>query len=348
MSGGGKGDTTTTTNLPDWAQPYAKQILEQGSQLSQQDIPQYTGSTVAGLSPEQQQAIQMTTDRATNGSGAINAATDAVTGMMQNNGNPYASAQNPYASQQTTVGQNQYIGQNPYLAQQVASAQGQTADAYATGTAAQTMGQFRSGGAFGGSAMQQYQDQQNQQLGNTLNNTATTMYGNDYANTQQLQQQYLNNQLSANLTDAARNAQYTQAGNELNSSNYNAAQNRILTGASTAQQLGNQQYTDAAALMNMGNVTQAQNQNEANAAYQQWYNQAMMPYQQLGILQNSLSGAMGAGPQGVTTSGSSGGGSALTGAAGGALSGAAAGSAFGPWGAAIGGVGGGLLGAFSS
>jgi hypothetical protein len=346
--GGSSGTQTTTQELPAWAQPYAEQILQQGSALSQQQLPQYTGQTVAGLTDSQNQALQMIQQQATQGSSAVNSANSAVTGMLNNGGNPYTgTTANPYASQTTAVGTNPYIGQNPYLAQQVATAQGQTADAYNTGTASQTMAQFRNAGAFGGSAQQQYTNQQNQQLGTQLGNIATNMYGQDYANTQQLAQQNIALQNSSAQQDAARNAQYTQGTNQLNSQNAQYANQNQLAAAGLAPSLAQGQYTGAQALLNAGQLQQTQNQNDLNAQYQSWYNSAMSPYQQLGVLQSALSGALGAGAQGVTTStGTQGSSSTLGGLLGGATTGAGLGSIFGPVGTAVGGIGGGLMGLF--
>jgi hypothetical protein len=306
MSGGGSSGTQTTTQeLPSWAQPYAQQILQQGSDLSQQAIPQYTGQTVAGLSDAQNQALQMIQQQATTGSSAVDSANTAMTGIL--NGSNNAS----YTPTTTAVGTNPYIGQNPYLAQQVQTAQGQAAQNYATGTAAQTMAQFRNAGAFGGSAQQQYTDQQNQQLGNTLANISSTMYGNDYANTQNLAQQNIALQNSSAQSDASRNAQYGLATNQANNQS-------MISAAGLAPSLAQGQYTGAQALLNAGQLQQTQNQNDLTSQYQSWYNNAMQPYQQLGVLQNALSGAMGAGAQGVTTStGSSGSGSGWTSALGG-------------------------------
>jgi PBP1b-binding outer membrane lipoprotein LpoB len=59
--------------------------------------------------------------------------------------------------------------------------------------------------------------------------------------------------------------------------------------------------------MNAGTQQQTQDQNQLNANYQQWYNGAYSPYQQLGVLQSALSGALGNGAQGVSTSTQSGG-----------------------------------------
>jgi hypothetical protein len=208
------------------------------------------------------------------------------------------------------------------------------------------MAQFRNSGAFGGSAMQQYQDTQNQQLGQQLNNVATNLYGNAYNTAAQTagQQAALNTQTA--LANQSNNLNYTAQNNALNSQNYQAAQSNALNAASLAPGLNQANYYGAGQLMNAGTAQQQAAQNQLGADYQQWYNQAYSPYQQLGVLQSALSGALGSGAQGVTTSSQSGG-SALGGALGGAASGAAMGSMFGPWGTAIGGAAGGLMGAFS-
>lgn len=348
MSGSGGGGTQTTTSaLPAWAQPYAQQILQRGSDLSNQALPQYGGEMVAGFTPDQQAAMDAVRQQAGQGSAVVGAGNDAITNMLKSGGNPSGvDTTNPFASATTSVGTNPYMGQNPYLAQQVSNAQGQAADAYRTGTASQTMGQFRGAGAFGGSAQQQYSDQQNQTLGNTLGKISTDMYGQDYAATQALAQHGIDLRTSTALADASRNAQYTLGGQQLASQNAQYGNTNLLNAAQLAPGLGAANYQDASQLMGIGNMQQAQGQNQANAAYQNWYNQAMSPYQQLGVLQSALQGAMGAGAQGVTTS-SGGGGSKLGGVLGGATTGASLGSFAGPWGTAIGGLGGGLMGMFS-
>lgn len=301
MSGGssGGGSSTTTQELPAWAQPYAQQILEQGSALSQQDIPQYGGQTVAGLSDLQNQYLSALGGLNTGSN--TGAASSYLQNLLQNGSNVGVDASNPYASQTTSVASNPYIGQNPYLAQQVQNAQQQTADAYNTGTASQTMAQFRNAGAFGGSAQQQYTDQQNQQLGNQLGQIATNMYGQDYANTQQLAQQGINLQTQTSLADAARNAQYTLGGQQLQQQGNQYDMSNMLSALGLSGTLDTSNLANLQAMLQGGTLQQTQGQNELNAQYQQWYNNAMQPYQQLGILQNALSGAMGAGAQGVTT-----------------------------------------------
>lgn len=342
MGGGSGGDTTTKTDLPSWAQPYAKEILARGSALSNQDAPQYTGDTTAGLTDDQLNAMDMVRQRATQGDPGIQAAQGAITGMMSNGGNAAPTQNNPYASYQGA--DNPYIGSNPYLQAQVQKAQGDVSDAYKTGTASQTMSQFRNAGAFGGSAQQQQTNIQNKTLADTLSNTATQMYGADYANTQQMQQ--AQNTLNAQI--AGQNANYTNANNSLNSSNYNAAQDRLINGSAAAQNLGNQAYTDAGQLGTSGALLQNANQADLDALYNQWYNSSAGygPYQQLNVLSNSLGQAMGVGNQGETT-GPSNKPSAGQAAMAGAATGASIGSAFPGWGTAIG-AGVGAIGGYLS
>jgi len=60
--GGGQPDKTTqTVELPEWAQPYAKNILAKGSALTdinQNPYKQYKGNRIAGFSPMQMQSFQ--------------------------------------------------------------------------------------------------------------------------------------------------------------------------------------------------------------------------------------------------------------------------------------------------
>ena len=97
MKGGGGGGGTTQTiqkaDPPAFIQPYLEQAATQATTLfGQQGTPSYyPGSTVTPFSGETNQALQMITDRATNGS-PVNAAAGAqLTGTLNGqylNGNP--------------------------------------------------------------------------------------------------------------------------------------------------------------------------------------------------------------------------------------------------------------------
>lgn len=345
MSGGGSGSTSTTQSLPGYAEPYAQQILQQGAALSQQQMPQYTGQLAAGLSSGQQQGIDSINSMAGQANPTLNAANSAVTNAANNASNPYQTS-NGYVGQNVQASQNPYATMsNPYVDAQVNKAQTDLTNQYAAGTAASTNAQFRNAGAFGGSAQQETQQQNQNQLANALTNVSTQMYGNDYANTQAAAGQQAALNTGTALQNQSNNLNYTQQQNSLNSQNYQNAQSNALQGASLAPGLNQAGYYGADQALQAGNTAQQTNQNQLGAQYQQWYNQAYSPYQQLGVLQSALSGALGAGAQGVTTNTQSSGNQGMS-ALGGAASGAAMGSMFGPIGTGVGAVGGGLLGAF--
>jgi hypothetical protein len=56
--GGTPEKTTQTIDLPEWAKPYAKDVLERGRALSNTPYQAYGGDRIAGFSPMQQQAFQ--------------------------------------------------------------------------------------------------------------------------------------------------------------------------------------------------------------------------------------------------------------------------------------------------
>lgn len=318
MNSGGGGSSTQTQELPAYAQPYAQQILQQGAALSQQQMPQYGGQLVAGLTGGQQSAINGINNLAGQSNPTLNAANSAVQGIAGNANNPYQTS-NPYIGQNVQASQNPYATMNnPYLDAQVNKAQTDLTNQYAAGTGAQTLAQFRNAGAFGGSAMQQQQQLQNTGLANDLTNVETQLRGNAYANTQQAagQQAALNTQTG--LANQSNNLNATQAQNALNSQNYQNAQTNALGAAGLAPGLNQAGYYGYQQQLGAGQTQQQTDQNQLSGQYQQWYNQAYSPYQQLGVLQSALQGALGQGSQGITTSTQSGG-SGLAGLLGGGL-----------------------------
>lgn len=318
MSSEGGGSTTQTTELPGYAQGTAQQILQQGSALSQQQMPQYGGQLVAGLTGGQQSAINGINNLASQPNQTLNSANSAVQGIAGNANNPYQTS-NSYIGQDVQASQNPYATMdNPYLDAQVNKAQTDLTNQYANGTAAQTMAQFRNAGAFGGSAQQQTQQQNQNQLANALTNVDAQLRGNAYAGTQQAAGQQAALNTSTGLANQSNNLNATQAQNALNSQNYQNAQTNALGAASVAPALNQAGYYGYGQQLGAGQTQQQTEQNQLGGQYQQWYNQAYSPYQQLGVLQSALSGALGNGSQGVTTSTQSGG-SNLAGLLGGGL-----------------------------
>lgn len=164
MGGGTPSNTTqqTTQQLPEYAQPYATQLLQRGSELSNQPFQPFQGPTVAGLTPEHQAAIGMIDQRAIQGSPVQNAANQNLAGTLS--------------------GQYMSPGSNPYLADTFNTAASNMADQYARGISAQTMGQFAQNGAFGGSAMQETQGANNRAFADSLGALEAQTFGANYTN----------------------------------------------------------------------------------------------------------------------------------------------------------------------
>jgi hypothetical protein len=96
--GGGKApaNTTTTTELPPWAQPYAQALLQRSAALADQPMPVYTGQRSADMNGYQQAGMNIAANRAMNGSAEIAAGGRNITDTL--NGN-YLAAGNPYLQQ---------------------------------------------------------------------------------------------------------------------------------------------------------------------------------------------------------------------------------------------------------
>jgi hypothetical protein len=290
--GGGGGDSTTTTELPGYAQPAAQNILSTSQNLSQQPIPTYGGQTYAGMNDTQTNAINGMANLANSG-GATGQVTGAVTKMANNGGNGYGNISAPTAQ----AAQNPYANMsNPYLAQETQAANLQTTNAF-NQNAMNMNAQFAGSGAFGGSAYQNAMNQQNQTLATALSNNSANIYGNAYNTAAMAGNVNAELGTQANLANAS-NYLGTQ---NLNSNNYNTAQARSLGAAGLAPTLDSEQSNLLNAAYTGGTALQTSAQNADNAAYQQWYQQAMQPYEQLGIQESGLSAALGNGAQGVAS-----------------------------------------------
>ena len=84
--------TITQSNIPDWAQPYAQQMLGQTQALTNSPYQQYQGQRIADFNPLQQQAFSNVANMQTN------AGTGAAMGYSQDVAQR-AAAQGPYNAQ---------------------------------------------------------------------------------------------------------------------------------------------------------------------------------------------------------------------------------------------------------
>ena len=169
LFGSGDDEVTQRQELPSFLQPYAPLYAQMGYNLSQQPFNPYPFETVAPFTQDQNAAMDMVRQRSMAGSPVVNAAQQQTLNTI--NGD--------YLNPST----------NPYLQQTFDQAAGRVTDAFSRGTAAQTDARFARAGAFGGSAWNEMQGANQQALGDSLAGMAANIFGNNYAQERNRQQQ---------------------------------------------------------------------------------------------------------------------------------------------------------------
>lgn len=382
--GGGQSITSSTTNIPDWLNAASQGAVQQAQTLANQPYTPYGGQIVADPTAATNQAYQQVQAMQGAWQPAFQQSAAAYGGLLGQVNPLTAGGINDISNQLYGNYQSQVM--NPaqgllsgYLGNASPATAGQV-----TGNALQIMSPFSQAvidpalqigrqqlaqglqgvaqqannvGAFGGTrqgitegvAQAQAAIGAGQTVGNLLNqgwqSALTPAYN---LASQQSQQGYnaagLLAQMGQSGFGAAQQAGQGMAGTNLQAG-LTAAQNL------PAQALQEQQAAqkDASLMQTIGAAQQNQQQQQLNAQMGQFYEQQAYPYQGL----DTLLSAVGAVPYGTST---------LSygrtepdpakknvagGVLGGALAGASTGAAFGPWGAGIGAVGGGILGALN-
>lgn len=228
--------TTQQTNMGPWQeqQPYLKQAFGEAQRLYNDYTPQYyQGNAVAGLNDAQKQGYGQ------------------ITGMGSTV-NPILDAQNRTATD-TISGKYLDPNTNPFLAATYGQAADQVTRSYQTATDPSTQAAFSGAGRYGSGARNQQVSQNQQDLGKSLGNLGTSIYGGNY-------QQERDRQLAA--TNNAGN--YAQA-------NYIPANNQVAAGGALQQQ----------------------DQNVINADMAKWNYNQNLPYQKLNSYLASVGGNYG-------------------------------------------------------
>ena len=76
--------TTTSSQAPEWLQPYLKTYMDRAFGVADQPYQQYQGQRVADLNGTQQTAMDAITNRAMNGNPVMNSAQGALQGIAEN------------------------------------------------------------------------------------------------------------------------------------------------------------------------------------------------------------------------------------------------------------------------
>jgi len=306
MSSGGSTQTVQKSDPWSGQQGYLSNVF-QGAQDVYSHQAANPSSSVAGFTPAQQQAMQLTQNVANgtdfgNASTVNNAAGNYTTNLLNGNylnSNPGSSAFNKFASGN--------MMNNPYMTGMANAAADSITRAYQTATSPQTASAFAGSGRYGSGAYQNAVSQNQQDLATQLGNSMNNLYGGMYQNNMQ------------NMLQGAQGL----------STNYNTAAQQQLAGAANAPNIVNSVNGAVSNLYNMGGNQQALNQQQINA-----------PWQLLNNFSNLVQGQYG----GTMTSTQPYYQNRMAGGMGGAMGGAMLGSAFGPVGMGIGALGGGLMG----
>jgi hypothetical protein len=219
------GRQTTTTELPSYLQPYGPEYAQRVQDTANLPYPDYQYNRIAPFSEDTLAGMDM----------ARNAANYSQPLFDQAQGELSKTMSGAYLSPDS----------NPWLKATYDAGAGRMADAYKTGTAAQTNASAGFGGAFGGSAHSELQGLQDRSFGDSLGQWAKTLYGNNY-------QAERNNQLGA--VQAAPG----------------------FSGLRQAFDFGN-----ANALNSIGQQQQGLGQSNINADYAQFQDANAYPYKQL-------------------------------------------------------------------
>lgn len=181
MSSGGKKQTTTVQNNDPWsgAVPYINQLLQGASKNLNTGYTPYQGPTVAGFSPDQLASQQAYRDRYADANTSMGVANTFLNGVAS------GSISNPYA------------GDNQYLQGVIDNSNADITKAYTNSTLPNSLAQFNSGGAFGGSAMQQALSTNQQDLADRLANNTTNLRYSEYNRQANQYQQDLQNRFNA-------------------------------------------------------------------------------------------------------------------------------------------------------
>lgn len=331
--GGGAPETTTTISKsepPEYVKPYSIQMMNRAGELSNKPYESYDGQRIADFTDQHTQGLDMTENRALNGSDTMNLAQDNAQGTFNDNYLNQAVGMvdpNPYMGQA-----NAYAGENPYLQNAIDQASRDVTNNYSKVVSPQLAAMDRNSGSFGNSGIAETQSDARDVLSRNLGNISSNMRMQDYGQQAQLAESGLN-----------RDAMLAETMNTNKLNQFNAERTNQMRGMAFAPQLAESDYRDAQALLGVGDVYRDYNQSKLNQGYDQWQSEQNYPYQQLDVLANGIRTSMGGGGTMVSSAPNAYTSSPVAGAIGGGIAGYGAGQelGFNPW---LGAAGGGLLG----
>jgi hypothetical protein len=292
---------TATSNIPEWARPYAQDLLGFGAALTfpkfnpetgrlETGFQPYGGELVAGLSPLQQQAMgdisrMQVSPQTAQATGFTGLAALQAQNLAQYN--PLAAQQYYQSAFQQPGGLSQYM--SPYMQDVVEEQKRQAIQDYQRQIPGMGAAAVRAG-ARGGTREALLQSEAQRGLQQQLGTIQATGLQNAFQQAQQ-----------AAMQDAAMRAQYGLAGTQLGEQSRQFGAGLGLQGlqqqlaaAGQLGQLGQQQYQQQAGILGAqlgaGAQQQALRQQQLTSNYQRFVDEMQYPYKQLEFFSNLLRG----------------------------------------------------------
>lgn len=299
--GGSAGKESSNTQPWDQQIPYLVKGFEDTQKLydtGQLAPTYYPGQTVAPLSNSTNAAGQQMRAIAGQGAPGVNAAAGDVAGIssgsaMNNPGNPYyqdfASGNDTASMLTADTASGSYLNSNPFLDAMYGQAAGRVGQSYGDIVNA-TDSVFAKGGRFGSNAQYSKEGRNEQNLGDTLNNLATDIYGGNYATERGLMENAQGRLADIGLAGAAGV-----------SSNYNTGVGQRLQAANLAPSLEAAKYIGANQLADYGQYKDAYNQDVVNSNVDRYNATANQPLQSLQQYMNLISGNYGSSTTGKSS-----------------------------------------------
>ncbi len=205
---------TQITDIPEWARPYSRALLDTTAQLASTPYTSYPGMKTAPQNAAQLQALGMTAGTALYGSPDTNAARGSVVGTLQGNySNPWASALNPYM----TLG-------NPQLTDMINQSNDAIKSQYMNATAPQTDQAAQMQGAWGGGGYNARVTANQEALAKQLGQNTSNLLFQDYSNKSNLTESALQRGSAGYEAERARQMQAIQYGLQGSGLDFTAAQ----------------------------------------------------------------------------------------------------------------------------
>ena len=333
---GGATSTTTVQKADPWSgqQPYLRDVFAEAKKFydSGRLTPDfYPGNTVVQPSVWSQQALQMQAERALSGSASLNAAQNAVDGIATGQ----AMGANAGLGALDELASRDFNAENAGLdaLTQMASARNPWLDTLYQDASREALsaldGSFSRAGRYGSGAHAAAQ-------ADAVTGLAADMYGAAY----QQQMQAAAQAASAYNTGLGQQISAAQAAGQL----YGQGIGQQLAAAGMVPSFADQAYRDAAALAEAGAAQESYAQQKLNAEIERWNAEQQKDVIALNNYSQLIQGDYGSSSSSTTWQDAGTGTSRLGGFISGAGAGASmGGSLAGPWGALIGGIGGGLL-----